>query len=63
MQDSQVSFDFQREYLHQDELYGLEGRPLQGAAEGPQKHYGAQWGLLKFSQPVTAPKVRLYSVS
>lgn len=60
-QETPVAFDHQREYLHQDELYGLEGRPVNADSGSlrPQKHYGAQWGLLKFSQPVTAPQVSL----
>ncbi len=63
----------------QDELYGLEGRPLGpgahvagagegGGGEGPvppdavdedgvARHFGPQWVLLRFDQPVTAPKV------
>jgi hypothetical protein len=63
-------FDWSKQYLYQDELYGLEGRPitsgsssstLAAAAAGgeeQQRHFGPQWVLLKFDQPVTAPEVR-----
>lgn len=58
-----------QEYLYQQELYGLEGRPAQPAAaaaagaavhaseEDQQQHHGPQWALLKFDQPLTAPAV------
>jgi hypothetical protein len=56
----------------QDQLYGLEGRPVavpdqqqqqqkagDGAGgDGSQLHFGQQWALLKFDQAVTAPNVR-----
>ena len=63
LQDYKPGFEFQRDYLHQDELYGWEGRPTGNTANGAkqQKHFGPQWGLLKFSQPVTAPKANLHS--
>ncbi len=60
------AFDFGAEYLHQSELYGLEGRPLSGAHastsgaagdEGTHRHFGCQWVLLRFDKPVTAPEV------
>jgi selenocysteine-specific elongation factor len=70
-------FDWSKQYLYQDQLYGLEGRPITsssssssssgalaaagGAAGGDgqqQQHFGPQWVLLKFDQPVTAPEVR-----
>lgn len=66
-------FDFAADYLYQEQLYGLEGRPMAAAAaaagssggecssssgdgSGP-RHYGRQWVLLRFEQPVTAPQV------
>lgn len=71
------AFDWSKQYLYQEELYGLEGRPITssssssavaaaggagavGAAcsSGQQQHFGPQWVLLKFDQPVTAPEVR-----
>ncbi|KAI8468590.1 MAG: SelEFm [Monoraphidium minutum] len=75
-------FDWGAEYLWQDQLYGLQGRPLtdsqrrqrrqeagapaahageQQQAEGgedeeeEEAHFGPQWALLKFDQPLTAP--------
>ena len=67
----QQQFDSRREYLFQDCLHGLEGRPPSAAAghhpadqqqqqqvgsgEAPPPHYGPQWAYLRFSQPVTAP--------
>ena len=67
MQDAAPTFDFSKQYLYQEELYGLEGRPhsavLQehtpAATNGVHKmpHYGPQWGLATFSRPVTAPAV------
>ncbi|GLC39063.1 hypothetical protein PLESTB_001289600 [Pleodorina starrii] len=75
---SPMGFDAERDYLYQDELYGLEGRPLAAAAaasasaaaqasvregedveaeeEARERHFGPQWVLLKFDQPITAPK-------
>ena len=70
-------FDPSRDYLAQQELYGLEGRLLGslGASSGgsgkgsnhnqyatdaatrEDKHHGAQYVLLRFDQPVTAPQV------
>eukprot|EP00191_Tetraselmis_sp_GSL018_P019912 CAMPEP_0177580092 /NCGR_PEP_ID=MMETSP0419_2-20121207/1355_1 /TAXON_ID=582737 /ORGANISM="Tetraselmis sp., Strain GSL018" /LENGTH=575 /DNA_ID=CAMNT_0019068895 /DNA_START=52 /DNA_END=1783 /DNA_ORIENTATION=+ len=59
-------FDFEAEYLYQEELYGLEGRPR--SAEGPAavpsdsnesdaaSHHGPQWALLKFDRAVTVPQ-------
>lgn len=50
----------------QEELYGLEGRPLAGSStssgqwegEGADlRHFGPQWAYIHFEQPVTAPKV------
>ena len=64
------AFDFRREYLYQDKLYDLRGRPLQEPCEsaGPSggssaTHRGRQWALLTFHQPVTAPEVGLRSPS
>nr|ADI46882.1 SelEFf [Volvox carteri f. nagariensis] len=62
-----LPFDLHREYLYQEELYGLEGRPLAsgpgstrmlqgGDASFTDIHFGPQWALLKFERPVTAPK-------
>jgi hypothetical protein len=73
------AFDFAAEYVHQDQLYGLEGRelsimldsnqqqqqqeydesqqPQAHAATHDGSHYGPQWALLRFDQPVTAPAV------
>ena len=59
-------FDFGRDYVFQEQLHGLEGRPSSGlrlpgsaaaagAASAP--HYGPQWALLRFHHPVTAPQV------
>ncbi|KAK9906478.1 hypothetical protein WJX75_002571 [Coccomyxa subellipsoidea] len=47
-------FDFGAQYAYQGELHGLEGRP--GASGAQPVHHGPQWALLRFSQPVTAPK-------
>lgn len=64
------TFDFGRQYLDQEQLYGLGGRPsaARGAGEwgggkggSGNRHHGLQWALLRFSQPVTAPAV-CYSV-
>ena len=58
------TFDFGRQYLDQEQLYGLEGRPSEargagewGGGEGGNRHHGPQWALLRFSQSVTAPAV------
>nr|BCL66109.1 eukaryotic elongation factor [Volvox africanus] len=65
-----MPFDQCREYLYQEELYGLEGRPSLVAATGidaacdsrnnvddlTHRHFGPQWALMKFDQPITAPK-------
>jgi hypothetical protein len=60
-------FRWEQQYLYQQELYGLDGRPpaatatkAAAATGGQQYHYGPQWVLLKFEQPLTAPEVRLY---
>jgi hypothetical protein len=59
-------FNWQQEYLHQQELHGMEGRPPstaaaagQSAAAGAEQqcHHGPQWALLRFEQPLTAPAV------
>ncbi|KAF6264343.1 SelEFf [Scenedesmus sp. NREL 46B-D3] len=77
------SFDWSQQYLYQDELHGLEGRPITtsssssssntaaaagGAASSSSsaavagsdarqlRHFGPQWVLLRFDQPVTAPE-------
>ncbi len=55
LQENIGDFDFSADYAYQNELHGLEGRP--SSSEGQRQHYGPQWALLKFSQPVTAPKV------
>jgi len=54
VQEDVQEFDFGSDYAFQGELHGLEGRPIEGQGS---VHYGPQWALLKFSQPVTAPKV------
>ncbi len=54
MQASEAHFDFSQDYAHQAELHGLEGRPR---SFGDGVHYGPQWALLTFDQPVTAPQV------
>lgn len=58
-----MEFDFGRDYLYQEELYGHQGRPCSpgtgatSSADAPRAaHFGLQWALLTFSQPVTAPK-------
>lgn len=72
LQQAAPDFDFSRQYLHQEQLYGLEGRPAaaaQPASKGDTKfggaaeddappHHGQQWVLLRFSQPIVAPAVR-----
>ncbi|KAK9818119.1 hypothetical protein WJX72_007434 [[Myrmecia] bisecta] len=58
LKDNVPVFDFTREYLFQEELYGLDGRPQAPASTAHDRqhpHYGPQWALVKFSQPVTAP--------
>jgi selenocysteine-specific elongation factor len=64
--DGSTPFNRSREYVYQEQLYGLEGRPCgQGSAgawdeqseAGGLRHYGPQWVLLNFEQPVTAPAV------
>lgn len=66
LNEAAPAFDFKQQYIQQDELYGLEGRPLAAAAAAPdgssseqqqRRHYGPQWALLRFDQPVTAPQV------
>ena len=60
LQDNTPQFDVTAEYVYQDQMHGLEGRPQDPNESGEQggvPHYGPQWALLKFSQPVTAPKV------
>ena len=66
MQENAQSFDSEQEYVFQNYLYGLEGRPVdfsnheassEGSTQNVQRHYGPQWALLEFDQPVTAPKV------
>lgn len=54
MQEQSAQFHFSQEYAHQTELHGLEGRPC---SFGEGVHYGPQWAILKFDQPVTAPHV------
>lgn len=64
-------FDFSRQYLFQEELYGPEGRPARAEGGTPAHdsiakgqefatselppHYGPQWALFHFEEPVTAP--------
>jgi hypothetical protein len=57
-------FNWDREYVHQTDLYGMEGRPMTAAAaaasaggDDDQRHHGPQWARLKFEQPLTAPAV------
>lgn len=57
-------FNWRQEYLFQQELHGMEGRPLgtaalasSAAAAEQQCHHGPQWALLRFEQPLTAPAV------
>ena len=63
-----LAISLPRDYIAQAELYGLEGRPMgsNGACsngggvkdyEGVDRHHGPQWVLLRFDQPVTAPRV------
>lgn len=74
LQDAAPAFNFSRQYLYQEQLHGLEGRPSAAAqpsskgltnisnaadGDGPPPHHGPQWALLRFSQPVTAPAVRI----
>ncbi|KAK9842481.1 hypothetical protein WJX81_002027 [Elliptochloris bilobata] len=59
-------FDFGRDYAYQEQLHGLEGRPRSGlrlpgappesASSAAAPHYGPQWVLLCFHNPVTAPQ-------
>lgn len=60
LQDALPAFDLKRDYVYQEELHGLEGRPCShnSADAVDSVHYGPQWAFLRFSQPVTAPKVR-----
>ncbi len=65
-------FDYTEEYLYQDEMYGIEGRPATAelfgggdsggkdldaddASSPPPPHYGPQWAVVQFDEPVTAP--------
>jgi hypothetical protein len=59
LQEAVPDFDFRRDYVYQDELHGLEGRPSHSSTAGGTfgVHYGPQWAFLKFSQAVTAPQV------
>lgn len=74
LQDATPAFDFSQQYLYQEQLYGLEGRPAAAALpsskgeegfsgtadeDAAPPHHGPQWALLRFSQPVTAPAVGL----
>ncbi len=77
LQQAAPAFDFSRQYLHQEQLYGLEGRPAaaaQPASKGDARfggeteddappHHGQQWVLLRFSQPIVAPAVRSRAAS
>jgi hypothetical protein len=62
---SSQHFNFERQYQQQEQLYGAEGRPPDESvspyltADGTMRenHYGQQWALLRFSQPVVAPLV------
>ncbi|KAL4534591.1 hypothetical protein Ndes2526A_g05477 [Nannochloris sp. 'desiccata'] len=70
------AFNYSNEYLYQDELYGIEGRPARAELFGdgggeasngsaqpssvedhlvPSAHYGPQWAVVQFDEPVTAP--------
>lgn len=55
---SQV-FDYSKEYLYQDALYGEEGRPrdAEHALEdsNEMRHKGFQWAYIVFDTPITAP--------
>ena len=54
-----AAFDFKRDYLYQDQLYDLRGRPATpqpGVNGQAPPHRGLQWALLTFQQPVTAPQ-------
>ena len=67
-QEHVLGFDFGRDYAYQDQLHGLEGRPRSGlrppgappepASTASAAHYGPQWALLRFHQPITAPQAR-----
>lgn len=66
LQGAPPAFDMQQEYMHQEGLFGLEGRPLnplsqsaasEAASTLGRSHHGPQWGLLHLSQPITASEV------
>ena len=69
LQGSGEAFDLTQDYLHQDQLHGLEGRPRADGTStdtGPSSslptrssHFGPQWALLRFEQPITAPQVQM----
>ena len=70
VQGSGEAFDLSQDYLHQGQLHGLEGRPCgdgqsseagpaSSSSQNPGLHFGPQWALLRFEQPVTAPQVAL----
>ena len=54
------AFNFEQDYVYQEQLHDLRGRPakqpggLADEAGGP--HRGRQWALLSFQQPITAPQ-------
>ena len=65
---SNPAFDFSAEYLYQEELYGVEGRPVSAenssSTLGPSSHgfdddfpphFGPQWAVAQFEEAVTAP--------
>jgi hypothetical protein len=70
-QQGALAFDFSQQYLYQEQLYGLEGRPAaaaqparkgdahvtDAAGDDAPPHHCPQWALLRFSQPVIAPAV------
>ncbi len=60
---SPLPFDMDREYLYQEELYGMEGRPATSISSQEERHFGSQFALLLFEHPVTAPRVRASSNS
>ena len=58
-----AAFDSNQDYLYQDCLHGVEGRPAAAAGSASTSereqaearvHYGPQWVYMRFSQPVTA---------
>lgn len=55
-QEGAHQFEFGRQYQHQEQLHGAEGRPPDDNLPGPaeQNYIGPQWVLLRFSQPVVA---------